>query len=84
MDESALVDALQKKHIKGALVEVFEKEPLPADSPFYGLENCVVAAHCADNSADHLAPTLAGIEENVARFCAGEALLNPVDKAEGY
>ena len=50
VNEPALVAALQKNRIAGAALDVFEEEPLPADSPLRQLENCLLAPHNANSS----------------------------------
>jgi D-3-phosphoglycerate dehydrogenase len=50
VDEAALVEALQNKHIAGAGLDVFEEEPLPQDSPLRKLDNCMLAPHNANSS----------------------------------
>ena len=50
VDEAALVDALREKWIAGAALDVFEVEPLPADSPLREFSNCLLATHNANNS----------------------------------
>jgi len=47
VDEAALFKALKEKKITGAALDVFEKEPPPADLPFFGLENVMVTPHMA-------------------------------------
>lgn len=51
VDETALADALKNGRLAGAALDVFQKEPLPADSPLRGLSNCVLSPHNA-NSED--------------------------------
>ncbi len=50
VDEPALVDALQQGQIGGAALDVFEEEPLPADSPLRGMDNVMLAPHNANSS----------------------------------
>jgi D-3-phosphoglycerate dehydrogenase len=50
VDEPALIEALQKGIIGGAALDVYEVEPLPEDSPFFQLENVLLAPHNANSS----------------------------------
>ena len=47
IDEKALIKALQEKQIKGAALDVYEKEPTPLDNPLLKLDNVVLSPHCA-------------------------------------
>ena len=49
--EAALAKALEQSRIRGAALDVFEEEPLPADSPLRKLPNCLLAPHNANSSA---------------------------------
>ena len=50
VDESALIQALRGGDIAGAALDVFEEEPLPADSPLRTLDNVLLAPHNANSS----------------------------------
>ena len=50
VDEAALVRALQERRIAGAALDVYQNEPLPADSPLRSLDNCLLAPHNANSS----------------------------------
>jgi len=52
IDDKALVRALSDGRIRGAALDVFDREPLPMDSPFYRLENVLLSPHCADHTHD--------------------------------
>jgi phosphoglycerate dehydrogenase-like enzyme len=73
-DEAALLDALVNKRIAGAGLDVFRKEPLPGDSPFWDLDNVMISAHCSGSSDDNRALTWPIIETNMACFLEGRCL----------
>lgn len=50
VDESSLIDALHSHRIAGAALDVFEEEPLPAESPLRKMGNCLLAPHNANSS----------------------------------
>lgn len=84
IDETALARALEEHWIRGAALDVFEREPLPEGHPFYRLDNVLLSPHCADHTADWLDRNMRFFLENFARFRKGEPLLNVVDKRRGY
>jgi len=84
VDESALIDALQRGHLGGAGLDVTAREPLPVESPLWTMENVVVTPHVSGFSPQTLRRQFALLRENVRRFAAGEPLLNVVDKRAGY
>ncbi len=84
IDEAALVRALSAKRIKGAALDVFEHEPLPAGHPLYKLENVLLSPHCADHTADWQDQAMHFFLEQYQKFQKGEALKNVVDKRLGY
>lgn len=84
VDEAALVRALQQGWIRGAALDVFEQEPLPAGHPFYGLENLLLSPHCADHTPGWMERAMQLFLENFERFSQGQPLRNIVDKTSGY
>ena len=78
VDEPALVEALRSGHLGGAYLDVFETEPLPADSPLWSLPNVIVTPHASDGVHDFQKRFAALFAENLERFLAGRPLLNPV------
>ena len=82
--EAALVEALRSGRIRGAALDVFEVEPLPADSPLWDMENVLISAHTADHTKDWLADGANFFLEQFGRWAKGEALKNIVDKQAGY
>jgi phosphoglycerate dehydrogenase-like enzyme len=84
IDEAALLDALQHRRIAGAALDVFNQEPLPADSPFWSLDNILITPHTAAVTDRLWERHYRLIVDNMKRFLAGERLLNEVDKSRGY
>jgi phosphoglycerate dehydrogenase-like enzyme len=86
IDESALVRALVSRRIAGASLDVFEHEPLPHDSPLWGMETVLISPHAADRTVDPdwVELTMRCFVENFHRYRNGQALENVVDKRAGY
>lgn len=84
VDEAALIRALGSGRIRGAALDVFAVEPLPAGHPFYRLENVLLSPHCADHTRDWLDQAMLFFLENFARYRSGQPLQNVVDKQRGY
>ncbi|HZU42887.1 MAG TPA: D-2-hydroxyacid dehydrogenase [Terriglobales bacterium] len=84
VDEAALADALRNRTIAAAALDVFSREPLPADSPFWDLENCLVTPHTAAITEKLWDRHYIQISENLRRFLSGQPLLGIVDKRKGY
>jgi len=82
VDEAALADALGEGRIAGAGLDVFEVEPLPADSPLRKLANVVLTPHCAGSNLDAIAAMANRCVENVLALLEGrdpgaDYVLNP-------
>jgi phosphoglycerate dehydrogenase-like enzyme len=84
VDEAALADALAGGVIGGAALDVFEREPLPPDSPLWSSPNLLITPHTAGFRRDHWNATVALFADNLRRFERGEPLRNLVDKHAGY
>jgi len=84
VDEDALYKALVNKKISGCGSDVFEKEPLPADSPLWDLPNIYITPHNTPAVQDKTAASLRYILDNIRRYKAGEALVNVLDKRDLY
>ncbi len=84
VDEAALVESLRERKIGGAALDVFEKEPLPSDSPLWDLENLLITPHTAGMTEKLWERHYALFSENLRRYLSGQALLALVDKKSGY
>jgi phosphoglycerate dehydrogenase-like enzyme len=81
IDEPALVRALQEGRIAGAGLDVFETEPLPADSPLWSMPNVIVTPHYAGASPRYNERAMRVFIENLKRYRDGQPLRNVVDKS---
>jgi phosphoglycerate dehydrogenase-like enzyme len=84
VDEAVLTRSLSLGLIKGAALDVFDQEPLPAGHPFYRLENVLLSPHSADHTPDWLEHAMRFFLDQFERFRQGEPLANVVDKKLGY
>ncbi|HTZ72650.1 MAG TPA: D-2-hydroxyacid dehydrogenase [Candidatus Aquilonibacter sp.] len=84
IDESAMIAALSEGKIRGAALDVFDHEPLPAGHPFYKMENVLLSPHCADHTDEWLNDAMNFFVAQFERFRRGEPLLNVVNKKLGY
>lgn len=84
VDEAALVRALQEGWIAGAGLDVFEREPLPADSPLWQMDNVLLTPHISGFTPQYEQRAVEIFTENLRRYLAGQPLLNVVDPALGY
>jgi len=76
--EDELVAALREDEIAGAGLDVFEEEPLPEDSPLWGMDEVIVTPHAAAATRDYFRDIAELVRENVGRVERGEALHNRV------
>jgi phosphoglycerate dehydrogenase-like enzyme len=84
IDEAALIDALHSKRIRGAGLDVFEKEPLSSDSPLWRLDNVLILPHVSATTPYFWERQADLILNNFSRYLDGRTLVNVVDKTAGY
>ena len=84
VDEDALLHALREKHIAGAVLDVFNTEPLPQESPLWGAPNLVITPHIAGDTGRYPDLIAELFSENLRRYLADEDLLNVYDPEKGY
>ena len=84
VDEVALADALRNQRIAGAALDVFEKEPLPPDSPLWDLENLLITPHTGGLTEKLWHRHYELFSQNLRRYLAGQPLQFVVDKRRGY
>jgi phosphoglycerate dehydrogenase-like enzyme len=85
LDHAALIDALDGGTLAGAVIDVYDPEPLPASSPLWRAPNLVMIPHVSSDDLELYLPKTYDLAfANAARLMRGETLLNAVDPALGY
>lgn len=79
IETAALVEALRREHLGAAVLDVFEEEPLPEDSPLWDLPNTYISPHSAVSIDRYVEDVYELFEENLTRYVRGETLRNLVD-----
>jgi phosphoglycerate dehydrogenase-like enzyme len=82
VEEAALIDALRSGHIAGAGLDVFDREPLPADHPFRSLDNVVVTPHVGYVTEELFRIAWRRMAEDVAAYLAGSPIRMVIDPAD--
>ena len=84
VDYAALRERLEREELLGAVLDVFDPEPLPADSPLWDTRNVIVTPHISCDKPGYIDQLLDFWFENFSRFLEGQPLVNAVDPARGY
>jgi glyoxylate/hydroxypyruvate reductase len=80
--EADLLAALDSGQVSGAIIDVLEEEPPPADHPFWAHPRILLTPHIASMTQPRTAAPL--VIDNIRRHRRGEPLLNVVDREQGY
>ena len=83
-DEEALLDALRNDHLSGAVLDVTEIEPLPADSSLWTLPNVILTQHTGGGQADEGVGKVELFLRNLKNLETGEPIESEVDLSRGY
>jgi phosphoglycerate dehydrogenase-like enzyme len=84
VDEAALITALRTRRIAGAALDVFEREPLPGDSPLWNVDNLLITPHTAGLTEKLWHRHYELFSDNLRRYLARQPLRFVVDKQKGY
>ncbi len=85
VDEQALIRALERKKIRAAVLDVFEREPLPADSPLWAMQNVILTPHIAGVSPVYMERAMEIFRHNLSVYLGtGRNFINLIDLERGY
>jgi phosphoglycerate dehydrogenase-like enzyme len=84
VEEKLLVRALKERWFAGAVLDAFERQPLPQESELWNLSNVIITPRIAGITSQKWPAVLPVFKDNLRRFLAGEPLNNLVDKELGY
>jgi glyoxylate/hydroxypyruvate reductase A len=84
VDEDALICALRDRRLAGAALDVFAVEPLPRESPLWGMDNVMVSPHTAATVAEENARITEIFTDNLRRWIDGRPLRNRFEPDRGY
>ena len=85
VDYDALAEFLEEGQIAGAILDVFDPEPLPPTSPLWQTRNLIAVPHCSSDDAEHyIDHTLDLFFENLGRLLQGKRLKNAISRRHQY
>jgi phosphoglycerate dehydrogenase-like enzyme len=84
VDIEAVVERLGTGKLRTAVVDVWEPEPLPANSPYWSVPGLVLTPHTAGANASYVHALSTRMAENIALLEQGKPLISPVDRERGY
>lgn len=85
IDYEVLAEKLKAQELGGALLDVFDQEPLPPESPLWLVPNLMITPHVGcDDATNYIARTFDIVLQNVRRYLKGEPLVNEVDRSRGF
>ena len=84
IDEKYVIQALQKRWLAGAGLDVFESEPLQGDSPWWTLDNVILTPHVGGNTPAYWPRLAKLVAAQIELLLAGKPLQNAVDASLGY
>ncbi|EHR01058.1 D-2-hydroxyacid dehydrogenase [Bradyrhizobium sp. WSM471] len=82
--EAELIQALKAGTIAGALLDVFQREPLPQESPLWDMPNVIATPHVSGSATNYPERVFSIFADNIERFLRGQSLTNVVDLGRGY
>ena len=84
VDYGALLDRLERGALRGAILDVFDPEPPPPDSPLWAAPNLLITPHVSSDPRNYPERVAEMVVDNLDRLAAGRPLRNRVDPTRGY
>ena len=84
VEEAALIVALREDRLRGAVLDVTRREPLPPDDPLWSSPRTILTQHTSGASDREISDTIDFFGQNLARYREGKPLMNVVDWSRGY
>ena len=84
VQEKALIEALRSERIGGAVLDVFEEEPLAESSPLWDMDNVLITPHVAGTTQHYMARALEVFRDNFLSYVSTGELTTPVSVEKGY
>ena len=84
VDQAALRSGLETGPVGAAVLDVFETEPLPSESPLWAMDNVLISPHCSSVYDGWEAASFELFLSNLERWIDGAPLFNVVDPGRGY
>jgi phosphoglycerate dehydrogenase-like enzyme len=84
IDEPTMIAALRNEQLGGAVLDVFETEPLPTENPLWDMPNVLVSPHSSSTVVAENGLIVDLFLDNLRRYLAGEPLRNVFDRTRGF
>lgn len=85
VDHEALAEKLTRGELGGAILDVFDPEPLPPESPLWGTPNLIITPHVSSDDAEQYTPRMLDLFfENMGCYLSGRPLQNRVEATREY
>ena len=84
VDEAALVERLQQRRLRGAVIDVTAEEPIPPQNPLWHCPNTLLTQHTGGGYGEELSDKVRFFLKNLEHYRSGRPLLNRVDLEKGY
>jgi len=85
VEDEVMLEALENGEIGYAILDVFEEEPLPADHPYWKMDNVIISPHVSSHSGKYVERALDVFIPNLRAWIKGDkSPSNPVDMKRGY